>query len=117
MLTVGKLSEKFGLSRTALLYYDRIGLLTPAGRSESGYRLYDDAAIERKIARAQLKAYGADGITVQQFNESAGGQVVFHLHVHVIPRHDGVSLRAHHGEMADGDVLKANAEKLNAALA
>ncbi|MEA3021654.1 MAG: histidine triad family protein, partial [Alphaproteobacteria bacterium] len=38
-------------------------------------------AIAQKIARAALKVFGADGITVQQFNEPAGGQVVFHLHV------------------------------------
>jgi diadenosine tetraphosphate (Ap4A) HIT family hydrolase len=41
----------------------------------------------QKVARAALKAFGADGITIQQFNEPAGGQVVFHTHVHVIPRH------------------------------
>ena len=39
------------------------------------------------------KVFGADGVTIQQFNESAGGQVVFHLHVHVIPRKDGVALK------------------------
>jgi histidine triad (HIT) family protein len=43
------------------------------------------------MARAVMKAFGADGVTIQQFNESAGGQVVFHLHVHVIPRFDGVA--------------------------
>jgi len=53
------------------------------------------------IARAGIAALGADGVTVQQFNESAGGQVVFHLHVHVIPRFEGVPLRPHTGEMAD----------------
>lgn len=74
-------------------------------------------ATVQKIARAQLKAFGADGITIQQFNEPAGGQVVFHTHVHVLPRMDGVKLRPHTGEMADNDVLAANAEKLKAALA
>jgi histidine triad (HIT) family protein len=74
-------------------------------------------ATAQKIARAQLQAFGANGITILQFNESAGGQVVFHLHVHVIPRHEGVPMRAPHGEMADGGVLEANARKLKAALA
>src|SRR3954466_9809320 len=46
----------------------------------------------RTIARAARTAFAADGITVQQFNEQAGGQVVFHLHVHVMPRHNGDSL-------------------------
>ena len=40
-----------------------------------------------------MKAFSADGLTIQQFNEPAGGQVVFHLHIHVIPRKIGVSLK------------------------
>ena len=75
------------------------------------------AAAAREIARAAMKAFGADGITVQQFNEPAGGQVVFHYHVHVIPRFDGVPLRPHTGEMEDDAKLSANAEKLRSALA
>ena len=47
--------------------------------------------VAQKIAKAAMKVFGADGITVQQFNEGAGGQVVFHLHVHVIPRKTGVA--------------------------
>jgi histidine triad (HIT) family protein len=47
----------------------------------------------QKIARAAQKALDAEGISVMQFNESAGGQVVFHLHVHVMPRWTGVALR------------------------
>ena len=69
------------------------------------------------IARAVMKAYGADGVTIQQFNEPAGGQIVFHTHVHVIPRFNGVKLRPHTGEMEDQAVLSANAEKIRAALA
>jgi histidine triad (HIT) family protein len=70
----------------------------------------------QKLARAVMKAFGADGVTVQQFNESAGGQVVFHLHVHIIPRFDGVALKPHTGKMEDQTVLAANAEKIRAAL-
>jgi histidine triad (HIT) family protein len=68
------------------------------------------------VARAAVKAFGADGVTIQQFNESAGGQVVFHLHVHVIPRFDGVPLKPHTGQMAPQDELQAAAQKLRAAL-
>src|SRR5713226_1575134 len=50
-------------------------------------------AVAQKIARAAVKAFSADGITIQQFNEPAGGQIVFHLHVHVIPRREGVQLK------------------------
>ena len=73
-------------------------------------------ATVQKLARAVMTAFGAKGVTVQQFNEPAGGQVVFHLHFHVIPRFDGVKLRPHSGEMEDPAVLKANAEKIRAAL-
>ena len=70
----------------------------------------------QKIARAAVTAFKADGITVQQFSEPAGGQVVFHTHVHVLPRHDGVALRPHTGEMADGAVLEEQAGRLRTAL-
>ncbi len=70
----------------------------------------------RKIARAVKEAMQADGLTIQQFNESAGGQVVFHLHVHILPRWDDVPLRRHKGQMADQSVLKEYAEKIRAAL-
>ena len=74
-------------------------------------------ATVQMMARTVIKAFGADGTTIQQFSEPAGGQVVFHTHVHVIPRFEGISLRPHTGEMADNDVLSANAEKIRAALA
>ncbi len=69
-----------------------------------------------KLSRVALKAFSADGVTIQQFNEPAGGQVVFHMHVHVIPRFDGVRLGPHTGDMADSAVLERNAEKLKSAL-
>ncbi|MGY6707857.1 MAG: HIT family protein [Rhizobiaceae bacterium] len=71
----------------------------------------------QKVAKASMEAFGADGVTVQQFNEPAGGQVVFHLHVHIIPRFDGIGLRPHTGEMENPEILAANAAKLRAALA
>ena len=70
----------------------------------------------QKIARAAKAAMGADGLTIQQFNEGAGGQVVFHLHVHVLPRWNGVPLRPHTGQMADQAVLSEQAERIRAAL-
>ncbi|MFV0297036.1 MAG: HIT family protein [Hyphomicrobiaceae bacterium] len=73
-------------------------------------------ATVQKVARAQLKAFAADGITIQQFNEPAGGQVVFHLHYHVIPRWEGIRLRPHTGEMEKAEVLVAGADKIRAAL-
>jgi histidine triad (HIT) family protein len=73
-------------------------------------------ATAQKVAQAAMRAFAADGITIQQFNEPAGGQVVFHMHVHVLPRHDGVGLKPHTGEMAKPEVLAEHAAKLRAAL-
>ena len=53
MFTIGQLAKKYALSRSALLYYDRIGVLKPSGRSESNYRLYSEGDL-RKMERIQL---------------------------------------------------------------
>ena len=74
------------------------------------------ARTAHKIAAAAMKAFNADGITVQQFNEPAGGQVVFHLHMHVMPRHDGIALLPPANRKEDVKVLEDNATKLIAAL-
>lgn len=73
--------------------------------------------VAQKIARAGVTAFDADGITVQQFSEAAGGQVVFHLHVHVVPRKDGVALRPPASFKEDPAVLAEHAKRLTAALA
>lgn len=67
------------------------------------------------IAQAVKKAFNADGVTIMQFNEPAAGQTVYHLHFHVIPRFDGVALKAHTGDMEDASILAQNAEKIRAA--
>ena len=72
--------------------------------------------VAQKIAKASMQAFGAQGVTVQQFNEGAGGQVVFHLHVHVIPRHDGVPMRPPATHKEKPEVLAEHAKKLAAAL-
>ncbi|WP_315744369.1 MULTISPECIES: HIT family protein [unclassified Bradyrhizobium] len=74
------------------------------------------ARATRKIARAAKSAFNADGVTIQQFNEHAGGQVVFHLHVHVMPRHAGDSLLPPASRKEDPKVLEEHAAKLAAAL-
>jgi len=70
----------------------------------------------QKIARAAVKVFGADGITIQQFNESAGGQVVFHLHVHVIPRKTGEPMKPPASVKEEPAVLSDQALRLAAAL-
>ena len=73
--------------------------------------------IAQRIAKVSVDIFGADGVTLQQFNESAGGQVVFHLHVHVIPRKAGVALKPPASVKEAPEVLKEQAAKLSAALA
>jgi len=71
----------------------------------------------QKVAQAGMTAFEADGITVQQFNEGAGGQVVFHLHVHVIPRKAGVPMKPPASEKEKPELLAEQAKQLAAALA
>ena len=63
-----------------------------------------------------MKVFDADGLTIQQFNEPAGGQVVFHLHVHVIPRKTGVALKPPASFKEEPSVLSDQALRLAAAL-
>jgi histidine triad (HIT) family protein len=68
------------------------------------------------IARGAVKAFSADGLTIQQFNEPAGGQVVLHLHVHVIPRKIGVSLKPPASFKEVASVLAEHAQRIAAAI-
>jgi histidine triad (HIT) family protein len=80
----------------------------------------DDLAAVHKVAQTIAQAaktvFAADGITVQQFNESAGGQVVFHLQVHVVPRKEGVPMKPPASEKEKPEVLAEQAQRLAAAL-
>ena len=70
----------------------------------------------QKIVRASQKVFKSDGVLVMQFNEPAAGQTVFHLHVHIIPRKEGIPLKPHSGQMADQAVLAKQAEMIRAEL-
>jgi histidine triad (HIT) family protein len=70
--------------------------------------------VAQKIAQAAKPVFGADGVTIQQFNESAGGQVVFHLHVHVIPRRQDVQMKPPASVKEAPEVLAEQAKKLAA---
>lgn len=69
-------------------------------------------ATVRKLAPLVVEAMGADGFLVQQFNGAAAGQTVFHIHIHLIPRTDGQSMKPHGTTMEDQAVLTANAGKI-----
>lgn len=73
-------------------------------------------AVVQKLAPKIRDAVGAEGVLIQQFNGSAAGQTVFHLHFHIVPRKEGVELKPHAGDMADQDELAKTAETIRAAL-
>jgi len=72
--------------------------------------------VVQRVAQEATKVFAADGITLQQFNEPAGGQVVFHLHFHVVPRHIGIAMKPPASFKEDSAVLAEHAAKLSAAL-
>jgi histidine triad (HIT) family protein len=70
----------------------------------------------QRVARAVKSATAAEGLSIMQFNESAGGQVVFHLHFHILPRWSGVELRPPGGPIAKAEALATTAAKIATAL-
>jgi histidine triad (HIT) family protein len=74
------------------------------------------AQVAQRVAKAGMQVFNADGVTVQQFNENAGGQVVFHLHVHVIPRKEGIPMKPPASEKEKPEVLADQAKKLAAVM-
>ena len=71
----------------------------------------------QRVARAVQKAFDAPGVLVAQLNGRGAGQSVFHIHFHVIPRHEGIDLRFHARGMADPQLLAEHAAKIRAAFA
>ena len=72
--------------------------------------------VTAKLARATQKAFIADGITVAQYSEKAGGQEVFHLHFHVIPRQMGEHLRPLPRPFADHALLARHGAMIRQAM-
>ena len=69
-------------------------------------------AVVQKLAPKIKEAVGADGVLIQQFNGAAAGQTVFHLHFHIIPRKEGVSMGPEGAKLADPGALAATAERI-----
>jgi histidine triad (HIT) family protein len=69
----------------------------------------------QRVARAVRQAFAAPGVAIMQFNGSAAGQTVFHLHFHVIPRH-AAELRLHARQKAAPALLEEHAARIRAAL-
>jgi histidine triad (HIT) family protein len=75
------------------------------------------ARTARQIAIAAVRAFDAEGVIIQQFSEAASGQVVFHLHMHVMPMKAGRDLLPAQTRKEDPTVLEDHARRLVAALA
>ena len=65
-----------------------------------------------RLSRAAQSALHAHGITIEQFNESAAGQSIFHLHVHILPRWENVPLRPPMMHKAELNVLEEQAKAI-----
>ena len=97
-------------------------LIVPKTAARNIFDIPEDALARlmpavKRLAVAVKTAMVADGISLQQFNESAGGQMVFHLHFHILPRWEGVALRPPGGPFVPAAELEPHAAKIRAALA
>src|SRR5882724_7263649 len=73
-------------------------------------------ATTQKVAKAVDKALAPDGILLKQYNRAAAGQSVFHVHVHIVPRWEGVPMAPHGKVMVQAAVLEPIAAKIRSAL-
>jgi DNA-binding transcriptional MerR regulator len=73
-LSVSRLGKRFGLSRSALLYYDRIGLLSPSGRSRAGYRVYGERDAKRLEAICRYRDIGLSLDQIRELLDGAKGR-------------------------------------------
>jgi DNA-binding transcriptional MerR regulator len=95
-LTVGRLAARFGLSRTALLYYDRIGLLRPTARSAGGYRIYEAHDVDRLATICRLRQAGLPLAEIGRVLDRATPELVAALAVRLGELGDQIEvLRAH----------------------
>ncbi|MDO8287954.1 MAG: HIT family protein [Parvibaculum sp.] len=94
-------------------------LVIPKFPAESLFDLDPDymaavALTTQKLAPAVKRAFKAPGIMVAQLNGAEAGQTVFHLHMHIIPRFNGVDMKLHARQLADFELLKQHAERIKA---
>src|SRR5262252_9101014 len=73
-ISVSRFGRQFGLSRSALLYYDRIGLLSPSERSRSGYRVYSDRDTRRLEAICRYREIGLSLGQIRELLDGATGR-------------------------------------------
>ena len=96
-------------------------LVVPKEAAENIFELSPEGAAAliqtvQKVAKAVKAATDAPGVMLAQLNGSAAGQSVFHIHMHIIPRHAGIDLGFHAKEMVPAAQLEPIAAKIRAAL-
>ena len=96
-------------------------LVIPKSRARNILDIDDEKLCEvikvvKKLAIASKKAMNATGVTIQQFSEADGGQEVFHLHFHIIPRYTGKPMNRPGQMVKDMTVLSMQANKIKAEL-
>jgi len=96
-------------------------LVVPKEPAENIFALSPDGAAAliqtaQKVAKAVQAATGAPGVMLVQLNGKAAGQSVFHIHMHIIPRHAGIDLAFHARDMVPAASLEPIAAKIRAAL-
>jgi len=75
MLTIGQLAKKYSLSRSTLIYYDKLGVLSPSGRSYSNYRLYSEADRDRLERIMLFRSAGLSLETIAALLDRRGGEL------------------------------------------
>ncbi len=70
----------------------------------------------QRLAPVIVEAMGADGFMIQQFNGAPAGQMVFHIHFHIVPRYIDVPLKHAASDMEQEDILATNADKIRTAV-
>ena len=70
MLTISQLARRSGMPASTLRYYEKVGVIPPATRSDSGYRLYDEKALARLAFVQRAKALGVE-LRIRNVNENA----------------------------------------------
>ena len=75
MLTIGQVARKYARSRSTLIYYDNIGVLSPSGRSESNYRLYSKSDLRRMDRIVQFRSAGLSLESVSRILDKDGSDL------------------------------------------